>query len=94
MKLSAYSIYDFKALQYHTPYFCVADGVAVRLFQDLVQDPQSNISRHPTDYSLWYLGEYDDRKGSMEPVSPLRHVVDGAALVSQQSKLPLEGEGQ
>lgn len=90
MKLSGYTIYDFKALTYHSPFFCVADGVATRMFSDLVNDRQSNISRHPTDYSLWYIGEYDDRAGAMVPASPLRHVIDGAACIAVQASLPLE----
>lgn len=81
--LNAYSIYDRKGLFYATPWFVVNDATAHRAFADLVNDPQSTVSRHPSDYVLFCVGSYDDDKGQLEPLSPLRHVVDGSACVIQ-----------
>lgn len=79
--LKAYSIFDRKALQYHPPFFASTDGSAVRSFSDAANDAQSSIGRHPSDYVLFYVGEYDDQKGAMLPVSPLIHIVDAVAVV-------------
>lgn len=87
MILRAYSIYDRKSLQYHPPYFASTDGAAVRNFADAANDMQSMIGRHPADYVLFYLGDYDDQKGAMQPVSPLVHVIDAMALVQAQPQL-------
>lgn len=90
MLLRGYTIYDNKALQYHSPWFAASDGAAVRSFQDLVNDANTSISRHPGDYSLFFVGTYDDNKGLFAPVQPLVHVIDATALVAIQPKLPLE----
>lgn len=90
MQLNAYSIYDNKALQYHVPFFASTDGAAVRSVADLVGDPNTTIGRHPGDYVLYNIGQYDDVLGAMVPISPLRHVIDAVALVKVQAALPME----
>lgn len=90
MQLNAYSIFDNKALQYHPPFFAATDGAAMRSFQDLVNDHNSTVSRHPGDYSLFRVGTFDDNKGFFAAVSPLVHVVDAVALVRVQPPLPVE----
>lgn len=81
MLLRCYSVYDRKALQYFPPFHASADGAAVRSFSDLANDPNTNVGRHPGDFVLFFIGEYDDSKGAMVPVSPLVHVVDATAVV-------------
>lgn len=81
MLLRGYTIYDNKALQYHSPWFAASDGAAIRAFQDLVNDHNTTLSRHPGDYSLWWMGTYDDNKGHFHSQVPLVHVIDATALV-------------
>lgn len=90
MILHAYTIYDLKAFQYHAPFFAVADGAAVRMFSDLVNDPNTNVARHPADYVLYRCGSYDDEHGQLHPLSPLVHMVDAIALVERKSPLPFD----
>lgn len=90
MILHAYTIYDRKALQYHSPFFAVADGAALRSFMDLANDPNTSVGRHPGDYVLYRCGAYDDASGSMLPVSALEHVSDALPLVRAQSGLPFD----
>lgn len=91
MILRAYTIFDCKALQYHSPWFAVSDGQACRSFQDLANDLNTVIGRHPKDYTLWLCGTYDDSNGQFLPISPLQHIVDAIALVADQAQgtLPL-----
>lgn len=89
MILRAYSIYDRKALQYHPPFYVSADGAAVRHMADAANDMQNMIGRHPNDFVLYYVGDYDDQKGAMLPVSPLVHIIDAMALVQVQRELPI-----
>lgn len=81
MLLRAYSIFDNKALQYHPPFFASTNGAAVRSLTDLANDLQNNIGRHPGDYVLFCIGEYDDAKGMFRQIMPLEHVVDAIAVV-------------
>lgn len=88
MMLFAYSIYDNKALIYHPPFYQSTDGAAVRALGDLVNDPSTQMGRHPGDFVLYCVGSYSDQKGELMPLSPLRHVIDAMALV-QQKPMPL-----
>lgn len=81
MLLRCYSIFDRKALQYHPPFFQSADGAAVRMVADLANDTQTMVGRHPADFVLFYIGDYDDQRGLLSPVSPLVHIIDLVALV-------------
>lgn len=87
MNLHAYSIYDRKALQYHPPFFAAADGSAARTFQDLANDPQTTIGRHPSDYVLYRVGGWDDATGILSVDLPPQHVVDALSLVRAQPAL-------
>lgn len=87
MKLNAYSIFDNKALQYHSPWFASTDGAAVRSLADLVADPNTTIGRHPNDYVLYCIGTYDDALGLLMAETPLRHVMDAASLVKVTADL-------
>lgn len=89
MRLRCYSLYDRKTLAYFPPYYAATDGAAVRTFSDAVGDVNSQIGRHPNDYVLFYVGEFDDTNGAMLAASPLAHVIDGSALVAAlQSEIP------
>jgi len=90
MILHAYTIYDRKALQYHSPFFAVADGAAVRSFMDLANDTQTSVGRHPGDYVLYRCGGYDDASGSLLPVTVLEHIIDAQAVVRAVSPLPFD----
>lgn len=90
MILKAYSVYDRKALTYNPPYYAPTDGAAIRIIADAANDANSSLGRHPHDYVLFCLGEYDDQKGLLTPMQPLAHIIDVGALITNQPPLPLE----
>lgn len=91
MQLRAYTIYDVKGLQYHSPWFQHTDGLAVRAFADLANDLNTNIGRHPRDYTLYMCGIYDDATGMFTPQVPLLYVADAQSLVkAAEPQLPLD----
>lgn len=85
MRIHAYSLYDVKSLTYSPPFFAVSDGVAVRMLADLVSDLNTSVGRHPKDYTLYRVGEFDDANGELLPTVPRDHVTDAVALVRKQS---------
>ena len=87
MIMNAYSIFDMKALQYHLPFFQPADGAAIRMLMDLVNDPNTMVGRHPSDFVLYHVGHYDDARGEVQPIAPLRHIVDAVSLLRVQPGL-------
>ena len=67
MKMKMFSVYDIKAEAFMVPWFMPAQGQAVRAFADLVEDKNSMVGKHPGDYRLTLLGEFDDSSGEFIP---------------------------
>lgn len=89
MKTKAYSIYDRKALIYHTPFYAITDAVAVRTLSDVVADSNTIFGRHPNDYQLYLVGEFDDSNGGLVATLPVVHVIDAAVLLrALQQEIP------
>jgi len=63
MKLQIFSVYDSKAEFYGNPFFMQSVGEAIRGFQDISTDMSTNIGRHPGDFTLFHLGEYENSYG-------------------------------
>lgn len=72
MKLICCSVRDSAVQAYMPPFFSRHLGEAMRSFGDLCRDPQSNVSRHPSDFHLYLLGEYDDVTGIITAAEPQR----------------------
>lgn len=89
MMLNAYSIFDNKALQYYPPYFASTDAAAARSFGDLANDVNTNVGRHPGDYSLFCVGTYNDNNAALSAQLPLRHICDGVAMLTIHKDAPL-----
>jgi len=70
MQLNVFSIFDKKAKCYSNPFFMPHQGQALRAFADLVADKNSAIAKHPEDYSLNKLAEYNDVAGTFVPLTP------------------------
>lgn len=94
MIINAYSLFDNKALIYHTPFFAPTDGAAVRMVADIVADRNTSVSRHPGDYVLYRIGSYNDAKGMMLPEAPLVHVADAVSLVKRAAPVDLFDDEQ
>lgn len=80
MELKAYSIRDSKGEVFNVPFFKRSHGEAERDFTTLVNDPQSQVSKFPEDYDLWYLGVYDDLTGKFSAEASPQHVVKAVTV--------------
>lgn len=67
--LQIFAVYDKKAVAYANPFYYHQKGQALRAFQDAVCDPQSPLSKHPEDFSLFYLGDWNDTTGVIVPLT-------------------------
>lgn len=50
---------------FHRPFFTRGNGDAIRSFQDEINNPESQLSKHPDDYDLYVLGAFDDNTGEI-----------------------------
>lgn len=82
-----FSVYDKGVEAFMAPFFTRSRGEALRSFLEACADPKIAFHKHPHDYSLFYLGEYDDAKGAFsQPVAPER-VLTAQEAVTQGSAL-------
>lgn len=70
MILKIFSIFDAKTNVFSRPFYSLTTGEATRTFTDAVSDPQSMMNRHPEDYFLYEIGQYDDATASIEMGAP------------------------
>lgn len=88
MITKAFSIYDSKALVFNPPFFALTVPAALRMFSDLANDKQSTVYKHPGDYVLYGIGEYDDSNGSLIAYKQHTHLGIASQHVSEQRELP------
>lgn len=62
-----YTVYDSKVEAYLRPFFIPSDGAAIRAMIDCLRDPGHAFAAHPGDYSLFYVGEWDDASAEFYP---------------------------
>lgn len=68
-----YTVFDAVAAVYLPPFFFMTDGEAIRAFANTCNDGQSQMAKNPSDFTLFYIGEFDDETGLADPaVVPVR----------------------
>lgn len=82
MNQKMYSIRDSKAEVFNQPFFCHTHGEAERNFTQLAKDEKSFISQYPTDYDLYYIGDYDTVSGKIKALDTPQHIQKAATLPS------------
>jgi len=80
MKMVCVAIYDVKAEAFMRPFFVQRKALAVRSFQDEVNRPAEDnpLYRHPADYRLMALGEWDDESGYFESLPRPELIIEAA----------------
>jgi len=65
MKHLLFTIYDEKADVFMPPFFVPAVGLATRAFSDCINSDSHAFGKHPSDYTLFQIGEFDDSKAEI-----------------------------
>lgn len=81
MILRMYVVYDSKAEVYTHPAFLPTKAVAMRQFEEIVNDGKSEFARHPEDYSLFETGTFDDNAGMLAPTLAPVHICTALEVV-------------
>lgn len=63
MLIQVFTIYDSKAEIYLKPFHCESIGVALRSLMDVLEDPKHEMTKHSEDFTLFHLGDFDNKKG-------------------------------
>ena len=79
MIVKVFTVYDSKAEAYLQPFYMQSKGAAIRAFTDLANDIQHQFYKYSEDFTLFYLGEWDDSNAkfiSMLTPSPIGKAVE------------------
>lgn len=88
MQLQIFTVYDCKAEAYLPPFYLNTRGQAIRAFTDSVNDPNHQFAKHPEDYTLFFLGSYEDANASFH-ILPASEALGKAIEYKTQRELPL-----
>lgn len=58
-----FTVYDSKAEIYLNPFLMKNKAEALRAFIDIANDPTTQIGKHPEDFTLFEIGEFDYDRG-------------------------------
>lgn len=92
MQHKIFTVHDNKAGAYMQPFFAVNEMVAIRMFSDLVNDPEHLFGKHPADFTLFQIGQFTDDHAKI--TQPEVHKMLGAGVEflfpDDQEQLQLE----
>ncbi len=66
MKVQLYAVFDMASGTYEKPFFSTTDDLVRREFENVATAKDTPIGKHPKDYSLWRLGNFDDNTGTVK----------------------------
>lgn len=72
MKLQILAIKDVKVNAFMQPFFMRTNEEAIRAFTTTVNDPTTQFNKHPEDFHLYNLGEFDEIDGTIESQEPIQ----------------------
>lgn len=83
-----YSIRDQKSETFNPPFLQHSHGEAERTFGELANDTKTQIGKHPTDYDLYYLGQFDTNSGKFELLDAPEHHIAAINVRTLQPPFP------
>lgn len=83
MDLKIFSIYDEKAKAYFPPQFQPQIGQAIRTFTDIVNNPETQLHKHPEDYSLYHIGSFNDDNAKLESLNEPQFLARASEVIKK-----------
>ena len=80
-KLEVYAVRDQAVGAFLPPIFVRSRGECMRIFSTTVNDAKHDFNRYASDYTLFFLGTYDDSAGVFETQPPVRVVSANEVIV-------------
>ena len=65
MIVKLYAVLDSASGVYDGPVPAHTDLIAMRNFTDVAKNPDSAVGKHPSDFSLWNVGTWNDATGEV-----------------------------
>lgn len=87
MQHQLYSVKDKAANAYLQPYFTQTEATAIRALRAAVRDPKHDFVVNAKDFSLYYVGMFDDFTGVFVPVVEPVFVCGMETIISMNDPL-------
>jgi len=71
MLYGIFTVFDKKLESYMQPFFSVNTATALRAFADACSDEGSMLFKHPGDFQLYKIAEYNDQTADIESHPPV-----------------------
>lgn len=84
MKKVMCTVYDVKAKVHGKLLPFTTTAEAIRAFGDAVRNPDTAINKHPEDFTLYHVGNYDEEKATYEMVEPYYPLMAAISCVEAQ----------
>lgn len=87
MILKVFAVRDMKAEAFLQPFYSPSVGSAVRAFTDAVNDKNCPFNKHPRDYVLYEIGEYDDATGGLASLELVKMYMAGSDVIELKPEI-------
>lgn len=85
-KLKMFAPYDTKLQVWMSPMFFLHAGQAERTWMDICNSSDTLPSKHPSDFILFQVGEFDDETGRVDAVFPPVQLMTAVAAKAKDSE--------
>lgn len=83
--MNIYAIKDDALNRFMQPFFTHTNAAAIRAFRDHTNEKGSPANMHPGDYTLYYLGNFDEETGDI--TSDKERLINAADLVDKNENI-------
>lgn len=87
-KVGIFAAYDSRVKAFMAPFTALHVGQVHRSWEETCNDGKSLMSKHPADFSLYQVGEFDETTGVVTPLEK-HYCVATALQVKQTPESPL-----
>lgn len=86
-KTIVYTFYDATVGTHSNPMIFLNDGQAIRVFSDIInaKEKESDLAKHPEQFALFTLGEWDNQTGIVEQLKTPKLVIQGKQLLTDNN---------
>lgn len=74
------SVYDVKSEAYSKPVAVPAVGAGIRAFADAINEGSTDYAKHPEDYDMYEMGDFDDVSGVILPLAKPKFLAKASSL--------------
>jgi hypothetical protein len=85
--LKIYAVMDTKAEAFMNPFYVRTLGEAIRSFTDESNKQESPFFKHPEDFNLFELGDFDQFTGVLQPHKAPKSIGTSASFKTQSQQL-------